>query len=413
MELDEAAAVAEELHDFCARFHPLFGHDGPRATFEGVLRGLSLPSTERKNGWYLAHAAGHATPHVLHSFLTRTLWCADAVVRTHQAFLLEQLGAHGALIFDDTGFLKKGTASVGVARQYTGTAGAVENCQIGVFAAFVTPHAHVLWDRRLFLPKAWAQDAPRCRDAHVPEGRGHQTKHALAAQMLEAALEAGMRPAWVGGDSAYGRCTRLRELAAARVGAYVFEVECKTQVWTAWPEVERACDAPSGPPGAFARQTVEALAAQAEASAWARHSMGAGAKGERVEHWLALEVVEAQRLPSSRDLPARASVLLVRAHEDPKKRAYFLCHSAQARTTQEWVERIGTRWPIEQCFEEAKGEFGLDAYEVRRWEGWHRHVTLSMVAHGFMACARARALARADAKKKSAGGRPAPRGGAG
>ena len=415
MDLSIVADMAANLRDFTQQFHPYFSRREPRETFDGILLAMLL-APERKNGWELAQFAGKETPHSTHRFFTSTPWQADEVLRQYQRSMLERLGERSALVFDETGFLKKGDASVGVKRQYSGTAGRIENCQIGVFASYITAHAHILWDRRLFMPKDWIEDKLRRETAHVPDTLEHRSKPELAREMFEHALNIGMVPAWVGGDTIYGDDSRLRDAVAEAGCDYVFAVSQETMIWTQWPATltaqerhEQKKDGRGRKPlqgclAADAPERIKAvdLAKSWENSTWQELSAGDGSKGERTYKWAWCEVIEAYRGHSDRKMPSRRSLLLVRQKgEDPKTRAYYLCHSpTQELSPQTWVERAGTRWPVEQCFEEAKQEFGLDEYEVRRWEGWHRHITLSMLAHGFVACERARVAAEMAKKKK-------------
>lgn len=414
MDLSIMADMAANLRDFTQQFHPYFSRREPRETFDGILLAMLL-APERKNGWELAQFAGKETPHSTHRFFTSTPWQADEVLHQYQRSMLETLGTKGALIFDETGFLKKGTASVGVKRQYSGTAGRTENCQVGVFAAYITAHVHILWDRRLFMPTEWIEDAQRRETAHVPTWVEHRTKSGLARDMFEHALTLGMTPSWVGGDPVYGDDTKLRDTIAAAGCDYVFAVAQTTKVWTEWPptltleerEEQRTSNRGRRPirdclaKDAPARIKICDLAQEWDESSWVEWSAGDGSKGERTYKWAWCEVIEARDEALNEKMPSRRSLLLVRQKgDDPKTRAYYLCHSpTQEHSAQIWLARAATRWPIEQCFEEAKQEFGLDEYEVRRWEGWHRHITLSMLAHGFVACERARITA-AEAKKK-------------
>lgn len=417
MDTEMLVGLAQNFHDYCARFADLFGRKETRETFAGILAAMMTPGP-RKNGWQLAQGAGDATPDVVHQFLTRAQWDADALRDRYMDLILERLGSQGALLFDETGFLKQGDHSVAVQRQYTGTAGKITNCQIAVFAAWVTPRAHVLIDRRLFVPDSWLRDEPRRQRAHIPDDLTHRTKGELAREILTHVLQQGATPRWVGGDAVYGDDEALRAAIAAAGLDYALAVSCTAQVWEKWPEVESAAVVNASKqvrgqrrrhdrvaPGQPSRVRVDALAAGWEAERWQELSCGEGSKGERAYLWGWQRVVEAHN-----GLPSREVLLLVRqALEDETDRAYFLCHGDPSLSVQQWVERVGTRWAIEQCFEEAKAQCGLDEYEVRRWESWHRHVTLSMVAHGFLALQRV--WSEDWLEKKKRGGRGA-RGGA-
>jgi len=393
MDLNTLTRMVTDLRDYCQSFHPVFGRREPRETFDAVVLGLITPA-ERKNGWQLAELAGDDTPDIIHRFFTSTKWEVDELLNLYQQRLLETFGRSGALIFDETGFPKKGSSSVGVQRQYSGTLGKIGNCQIGVFAAWITPYAHTLFDRRLFMPKDWLADPARRAKTHVPESLVHHSKPQLAAQMLEHALTQGAQPQWVGGDTIYGDDTALRQLVASHGLDYAFAVACKTQVWLHWPKVEEPEQVNATRTGRGQRLQkrrvvadeprrvrVDEVARSWPQEHWQQLSCGAGSKGERLYYWGVAQVVEAHE-----HLPSRRSWLIVRQNgEDLTTRAYFLCYSPRELPLQVWLERVGTRWPIEQCFEEAKSLCGLDEYEVRTWPGWHRHITLSMVAHHFLA----------------------------
>ena len=417
MKPTDLVQFSSNLNTFCHLFHDLFAHPKPPEIFDSLMLGFMM-GARRKNGWELAHLAGHHTPHRIHNFFTRTIWDADEAMGVFQDYVISKTPGPCALLFDETGFLKKGPHSVGVKRQYSGTAGRNENCQLGVFAALVTPRAHMLWARRLLMPKEWCDDQPRRDAAHVPIDLVFKTKAELALEMFEATLARGVTPKWVGGDCAYGDDTSLRARVAESTD-YVFAVSNQTQVWEHWPLVElaeehnathkdkRRYDRVAAKD--HYRRKVSEIAAQWEPERWVRKSQGQGSKGEREYEWAWCDAVEGARIEGSRQMPSRRSLLLVRQRiSEPESRAYFLCHGHQERPVEEWIERAGTRWAIEQCFEEGKELFGLDEYEVRRWEGWHRHITMSMMAHGFVALERARMLeeeeqeaARQEERKKS------------
>ena len=397
MKVADFASLGEDLLSYCNHFHGEFGRSQARETFDAMLFGL-LVAQGRKNTWQLTEATGMSGPDSLQRFLSTTRWDHDSMLATYQRFVLEKLGSSGALLFDETGFLKKGSSSVGVQHQYTGTAGRVANCQVGVFAAWLTPNAHVLFDRMLYFPVSWQDDHTRRARAHVPEHVRTVPKAKLAALMLDRALTTGARPQWVGGDCVYGDDTSLRKAVAAHGLDYVFAVSSTAQVWTQWPDVltaqQRRTPGRSGrpprlskvAPDTAARQRVDDLAQRIDPSQWQLLSIGEGTKGPRLFEWASLPVVEA-----CDELPSRWSTLLIRRHpENHDDLSYYLCSSSSALSVSTLAERAGARWPIEQCFEEAKSLCGLDEYEVRSWVGWHRHITMSMMAHGFIAWQRAK-----------------------
>ena len=365
----------EALH---ARVAPRFLRAEPRRRALGYLRGL-LATAERKNGWHLAELLGEATPDGVQRLLNAAVWDADAVREDLRAYVAEHLaGPEAVLVVDETGFLKKGTHSVGVQRQYTGTAGRIENAQIGVFLCYAAPDGATLIDRTLYLPKAWTDDAERCRAAGVPEECVFQTKPALARQMLRRALDAGLPCAYVTGDAVYGSDRRLRQELEERRQAFVLAVPSNEPLWRAAPG---ACGGP-------AYHAVAASVLADAATAWERLSAGDGAKGPRLYDWALVDLWRLQLTDADREW---GHYLLVRRSvSDPSERAYYVVFARRAEAALARLARVaGSRWQIEVAFEAAKQECGLDEYEVRSWTAWHRHVTLSMLAHAFLSVARA------------------------
>jgi SRSO17 transposase len=396
--MDEAtlAAWVEAFAAYHARFAGFFARSEARRHSRLYVQGL-LGSAERKNGWQLAEAVGEPDPQGLQRLLFEAVWEADAVRDAYQQFVIEQFGAPEAvLVLDETGFLKKGTQSVGVQRQYSGTAGKVENCQLGVFLAYVTARGHLLLDRRLYLPAVWAADPARRAQAKVPADVPFQTMPQLGQAMLEHAWAQGIPFAWVTADERYGGDPKFLAALEARGTRYVLAVASTTLVWpaatTVVPRTERlrvlVADAPGPRP-------VAAVVAAWEPAVWQRLSVGAGAKGPRTYDWGAVRVV------ASRDQwPGPTLWLLARrAVADATDLAYYLADAPATTPLAVLAQVAASRWPVEQCFEEAKGETGLDQYEVRGWPSWHRHITLSMLAHGFLAW-----------QRREAGGKPSGRG---
>ena len=341
------------------------------------LRGLLSP-VERKNGWQIAEINGETTPYGVQHLLGRAQWDADALRDDLRPYVVEHLGASQAvLVVDETGFLKKGQHSAGVARQYSGTAGRVENCQIGVFLTYAGPQGHVMLDRELYLPKEWTNDEARCKGAGLPAERLFATKPQLAQQMLQRAFDAGVPAAWVAGDSVYGDNRSLRLWLEEHGHAYVLAVSGKEYV------------------GRAGRQwQVKTLLAMLEEENWCRLRAGDGTKGPRWYDW--------RWLPLAAPLHPhwRRWLLVRRSLSDPTERtAYIVC--APAGTALDTVVQVaGRRWTVEQCFEEAKGEVGLDQYEVRSWTGWYRHITLAMWAYALLTVLRAAHLPTAPSLKK-------------
>jgi SRSO17 transposase len=362
---DDTAAWAAELERLGARLAPRFTRVEPRRRLLAYLRGLLAP-VERKNGWQLAEAAGDATPDGMQDFLSRMRWDAEQVRDDLRAYLVEHLGDPAAvLVLDETGFVKKGSRSVGVQRQYSGTAGRIENCQVGVFLAYAGPKGHALLDRALYLPEGWAKDAARRDRAGVPDAVSFATKPKLGRVMLERALAAGVPCAWVVGDSVYGADHALRRCVEQRGRGYVLAVT-STQRLGLKPVEDWLEDVP--------------------AKAWRRLSAGDGAKGPRLYDWAYLPY---------RSLAAagwQKGLLIRRSLAEPDKLAFYLTLSPAATRLEELVQVAGMRWAIEACFEAAKGEVGLDQHEVRSWTGWHRHVTLAMLAHVYLTVVRQAAI---------------------
>jgi SRSO17 transposase len=365
-----AAAVqgwAIELDTVGERLGRYFSRAEPRRRAVEYLRGL-LSDVERKNGWQLAERLGDPTPYGVQHLLGRADWDADAVRDDLTRYARDHLAdPDGVLVVDETGFLKKGTKSAGVQRQYSGTAGRVENCQVGVFLAFAGRRGHALLDRALYLPKEWAADADRREEAGIPAAVTFATKPQLAERMLRRAWRLGVRAAWVAADTVYGNDGKFRRFLEANRQPYVLAVQSNQHLWDG-----------------EARARVDAIAAALPAGAWHRASAGTGAKGPRWYDWAA-------RAFGPVDERGWQLRLLVRRHrERADERAYYLCHGPADTPWRELVRVAGSRWAVEEGFERAKGECGLDEYEVRSWAGWHRHVTLSLFALALLTVVRNR-----------------------
>ncbi len=293
--------------------------------------------------------------------------------------MVEHLGDERAvLVVDETGFVKKGPQSVGVQRQYSGTAGRIENCPIGVFLAYAGPKGRTFLDRELYLPKEWAADTARREEAAVPATVEFRTKPQLAREMLERALDAGGPAAWVTGYEIYGGDRRLRLWLEERQVPHVLAVKSTEPLWprTPWRQV-----------------AAKTLVGAIPDSEWERLSAGDGAKGPRVYDWARVPI---RALPE----PVWDYWLLVRRSvADPTELAYYVCFCPAATLLAELVRGAGSRWAIEESFESAKGEVGLDHYEVRRWPGWYRHITLALLAHAYLTVTRAAAVEKGDRKQ--------------
>jgi SRSO17 transposase len=358
---------ADELSVVGERIGRHFARSEPRRRVVGYVRAL-LSDAERKNGWQVAEHLGEATPDGVQHLLARADWDADAVRDDLIGYVGEHLGdPDGVLVVDETGLLKKGTRSCGVARQYSGTAGRIENCQIGVFLGYATRRGRALLDRALYLPKEWAEAADRRTGAGVPGEVGFATKIVLARRMIDRAVAAGVPAKWVTADAVYGSDYHFRATAEGHRLGYVVGVRSDFAVWSGFRQVR-----------------VKALLADVPAAAWHRLSCGDGAKGPRVYDWAVL------RTNSPEPGEYARWVLIRRSASDPTEVAYFACGGPPATPLRQLVLVAGARWAIEDLFELAKGDCGLDEYEVRSWTGWHRHVTLSLFALAVVAVIRSR-----------------------
>jgi SRSO17 transposase len=342
------------------------------------LRGL-LADVERKNGWQLAEHVGYAHPRGIQRVLARYAWDAAALREDLCRWVVAELGdPGGVLVVDETGFPKQGRHSAGVARQYSGTLGKIANCQVGVFLGYATATGHVGLDGALFVPQEWFADREQCRRAGIPDAIVHRTKPSLALEMLERALDAGLPAAWVTADEVYGSDGKLRRALEARGQAYVLAVR-SNECTTTWP--------PYGPPD---QVRLADVAATVPAEAWQRLSCGEGAQGPRRYDWAAVPLRPALR-------EGWVHGLLLRRHpERADELAYYLVYAPAGTPLTEIVRAAGARWTIDDLFKLAKGQVGLDQYEVRSWQGWYRHITLALLAL---------AALMIGARKK--GGRPA------
>lgn len=347
--------------DVAERMGPYFTRIEARRRALAYVQGL-LSSATRKNGWQLAEIMADATPYGVQHLLGRAVWDVDALRDGLRTYVRDHLGRPDAvLVIDETGFLKKGSHSAGVARQYSGTAGRIENSQIGVFLAYMTPAGQTLIDRELYLPHAWTTDHDRCQQAGIPETRPFATKPQLAQQMVDRALRANLPAAWVTGDSIYGDARSLRAWLEAQSQAYVLAVSGKEHVWLQGDQ-----------------QRITTILATLPDTGWSRLSAGDGAKGPRWYDWLRLRSADP-------DSPGWTRWVLVRRNiSDPTEVTAYLVFAPQTTSLAELVRVAGSRWAIEVCFEAAKGEVGLDQYQVRSWTGWYRHITLALWAQALL-----------------------------
>ena len=379
-QIEDWTAELQALHK---RVTPCFKRAEPRERALRYVQGL-LSAVKRKNGWQLAEQAGEATPDGMQRLLNGSQWDAEGVRDELRRYVVEELGSKEAvLVVDETSFLKKGKYSAGVKRQYCGTVGRIENCQVGVFLAYSTTLGTAFIDRELFLPEEWVADATRREAAGVPEERAFLTKPQLAAQMLERALEAGVEAAWVAGDCLYSS-SKLRRMLESRQQAYVLAVSSALMLRFFEEEGLR-------------QARVKELFAELPAHTWQRLSAGQGSKGERLFDWAWLRLRDlGRRAPDARspfqDTGFDKWLLARRNISDENELDYYLVFAPEATSLEQAVQVAGARWTIETGFEALKQEAGLNEYETRSWTGWYRHITLSLLAHAFLISLRAKEL---------------------
>jgi SRSO17 transposase len=369
---------ASSLRDVKERMRPLFTQKRVAASAGSFLDGL-LSDERRKTGWMRAEAAGDPGPWRQQAILGRGQWEADDLRDIVRDYVLETLADDDAVVvFDETGFLKQGKASCGVARQYTGSAGKITNCQIGVFACYVSRHGHAFIDRALYLPKAWTEDPARMKATHVPEKTAFATKPALAVAMIERAIAAAAPFAWVAADSVYGVGDVEKPLRQAGKG-YVLGV-AKNHSVKSWGKAKLIAG------------TAESVAQGLAPSDWKRLSAGDGAKGPRLYDWAYVELadIEASAYGASRSGLWTRGLLIRRTIAD-QDLAFFSTWAPVGTLIDKLVRVEGCRWAIEDSFETAKNELGLDHNETRSWHGWNRHVSLVMLAFAMMSTIRHRA----------------------
>jgi SRSO17 transposase len=362
----EEGGVLERWSDTLADLHGRIAHRFARAEVREragrYLAGL-LGRVERKNGRQLAEAIGEPEPRGVQRLLSDAVWDADGVRDDLRSYVVDHLGEpeSGVLIVDDTGFVKKGAKSVGVARQYTGTVGDTANARVGVFLASASAKGAAFVDRALYLPRAWTDDPDRCRGAGVPAAVRFATKLTLAQRMLERAFAAAVPARWAVADSFYGRSHAFRRWLEERGRAYVLMVPNTHAVRYQGR-----------------RQTAAKLVRRLPSDTWVLRSVGMGVQGERLHRWACL--------PLSEDCPPgmRRRLLVQQAMDDPSDLAYHLAYGPDATPVEELLRVGGRRWQIEEGFAQAKGEVGLDHYEVRTWAAWHRFMTLCLLAHAYL-----------------------------
>jgi SRSO17 transposase len=365
------SAILDGLH---ALIGPRFRRAEVRTRSRRYLDGLLSP-IERKNGWQVAEFLGETGPQGVQRLLNAADWDADAIRDDLRTYVIDHLGHdEGVLIIDETGFLKKGTRSAGVARQYSGTAGRRENQQIGVFLVYAAPRGCAFLDRALYLPDTWANDPARRAVAGIPTAVAFATKVELARTMLARAFAAPVPVRWVVGDSVYGH-DDLRVWLEEQGRCYVLGVPCTHLIWTMGQQLE-----------------AQVLAAQLPLEAWARCSAGEGSQGPRWYDWACM------RLPYEAAAGMAHWLLIRRGLSDPTELKFFRVYGPTDTEVKEMIRVAGLRWAVELAIQQAKGEVGLDQYEVRKWDAWYRHVTLALLAHAALEVARCMAQQQAGQK---------------
>jgi SRSO17 transposase len=374
-ELSIISRGVQALAELSGRIAPRFKRAEVRSRVGRYLRGL-LASVERKNGWQMAEEVGDSNAHGVQRLLAEADWDEEAVRDDLRAYVIEHLGEVGAVLaVDETGFLKKGKKSAGVARQYSGTAGRRENSQVGVFLLYASSKGAAFIDRALYLPEEWTSDRVRCREAGIPDEVEFATKGELAQQMLRRAFAAGVSADWVVGDTVYGY-DELRLWLDEQQKNYVLAVPETHMVWVQGRQ-----------------QPVGLVAALLPEEAWVVLSAGEGSKGPRLYEWAWLQLPEETKAASGR---ARW-VLMRRSLSDRSQRAYYRASGPAQTTLPELVRVTGSRWQIEEGYEQTKGGVGLDQYEVRTWRAWYRYVTLALLAYAVLVVMQQQA--RAQEKK--------------
>lgn len=365
------------LDALVARIAGRFRRPEVRQRAQRYLGGL-LERVERKNGWQLAEQLGETGPQGVQRLLNAAVWDADAVRDDLRTYVVEQVGDEaGILVVDETGFLKKGTKSVGVKRQYSGTAGRIENCQIGVFLAYGSPRGRAFLDRELYLPEEWAVDRERRREAGVPDAVLFRTKPELARQMLARAFAAPVPASWVTADAVYGDDGRFRGWLEEQGRAYVLAVSSTHPLWQGGQQ-----------------EHADTIVAALPQAAWTTLSAGAGSQGPRWYDWAWVRLSVAESSGTASWLLARRSC------SDPSERAYYRAFGPATTALAELVRVAGMRWVIEESFERAKGSVGLDHYEVRRWCAWYRHITLALLVHAYLEVTRRSAIEESVSDEK-------------
>jgi len=357
MEIKERE-IEREYNDLIGRLGKVFYSESGFRMAQNYIKGL-LGTAERKNGWQLSEYLGEATPYAIQQFIYRGRFSADEIRDITRDYVGEKLGEEdGVLVVDETGFLKQGTKSCGVKRQYSGTAGRVENCQIGVFLTYAGTKGHTPIDRRLYIPEEeWIWDKARCKEAGVPETVTFQTKPQMALEMIQEATASGIPYKWVTGDCVYGDYRAIRLWLEDQQKCYVMCVSSKEYIRDGFRQIK-----------------IGSILKNLPAEGWFEASCGDGSKGARVYDWLTLEINQYVCEGWKRLLMVR------RSKTEPSELRAYICYGPTDTPDSKFVEVAGTRWTVETCFAESKSDAGLDQYEVRSYNGWYKHITFSCVA---------------------------------
>jgi SRSO17 transposase len=365
MEEIKTVEIEQEYNELMNRLSGIFANELGLINAVNYVKGL-LGSSERKNGWQLSEKIGESTPYKMQQFIYRGVYSADSLQAELCRYVGEKLGeSDGVLVVDDTGFIKQGEKSCGVQRQYTGTRGKICNCQLGVFLTYASRVGHPPIDRRFYMPQSWMYDRERCTAAGVPEDLEFSTKPELALEMLQKATASNLPYKWVTGDCAYGDSRAMRNWLEENGKYYVLNISSKEYI---------------------DNESIGSMLTKLPSDGWFEASCGRGSKGERVYDWLLLE--------TSGVTPAgfKRIILVRRSKSDPKELKAYLAFAPNDTPDSRLVEVAGTRWTVESCFKESKGEVGLDHYEVRSYGGWYKHVTFAMIAMAFLTVLSANSL---------------------
>lgn len=325
-----------------------------------------MAGLSRVNCWSIAEQVRDASPDGMQHLLARASWDHDGVAGDLRDYVVEHLGADdGVLVVDETGDVKKGTATVGVQRQYSGTAGRTENCQVAVYLVYASQRGHAFIDRELYLPRSWTDDPARSAAAGVPDDTGFATKPALAQQMIAAALDAGTPCSWVAGDEVYGNAPQLRSDLVQRGLGYVLAVAKDHRITTG-----------------TGTHKAEQLAARLPKRSWRRLSAGSGAKGQRLYDWARIQTTD-PAVAGGAGAPGQ-HWLLIRRSLRTGELAFYRAYTPRRTKLATLVRVAGRRWTVEEAFQSGKELAGLDEHQVRTWTSWRRWTLLAMLAHAFL-----------------------------